>query len=123
MTESLLEELVGLETGLHHPGSPLTRERVERLLHPDFHEVGKSGQAYDRATIIDYLSTLQAWPDVVADQHRVQRLADDVALLTFRSTQRLADGQVVRALRSSIWLRTAIGWQLRYHQGTPVPAA
>ena len=33
--DSLLAELTALETELHHPGSPCTRERLERLLHPD----------------------------------------------------------------------------------------
>ncbi|MDJ0536629.1 MAG: hypothetical protein QNJ70_29770 [Xenococcaceae cyanobacterium MO_207.B15] len=26
-----------------------------------------------------------------------------------------------RALRSSIWSRTPQGWQIRFHQGTPLP--
>ncbi len=118
--DSLLAELTALETELHHPGASCTRDRLERLLHPDFHEVGRSGARYDRRTVIDFLAARAQHPEVIACDHRVEPLAPDVALLHFRSHGVAADGSPFHAaLRMSVWRRTGVGWQLSYHQGTP----
>ena len=115
----LLAELTALETELHHPGATCTRARLERLLHPDFHEVGRSGTRYTRQTVIDFLAERVSLPAVVAYDHRVERMADGVALLHFASHEIGADGMRCHAaLRVSVWRRTALGWQLHYHQGT-----
>jgi hypothetical protein len=109
-----------LEVELHHPGVRCSRERLEQLLHPEFHEVGRSGRAYDRSTIVDYLATQQSHPVVASDTFTVTELAPGVALLTYRSAHIEANKKLVNhTLRSSVWLRTTVGWQLRYHQGTP----
>ena len=117
---ALLIELQALEVELHHPGVRCTRERLEQLLHPEFHEVGRSGRRYDRDTIVAYLAAPQAQPPVVSDSFSVSALAPGVALLTYRSAHVQA-GNMPRnhTLRSSVWVRTSAGWQLRYHQGTP----
>lgn len=116
----LLAELTALETELHHPSVPCTRERLERLLHPNFHEVGRSGARYTRQVVIDFLADRTVPPQVIAYDHRVERLAADVALLHFGSHDVAADGTHRHAaLRMSVWRRTPLGWQLHYHQGTP----
>ncbi|WP_313929343.1 DUF4440 domain-containing protein [Pseudoxanthomonas sp.] len=121
--DSLLAELIALETELHHPGAICMRERLERLLHPDFHEVGRSGARYTRQTVIDFLATRTRAPQVVASEHRLESLASDIALLHFRSHEVAADGPPFNiAFRMSVWRRTALGWQLSYHQGTPAAA-
>jgi hypothetical protein len=118
--DALLAELTALETELHHPGVPCTRERLERLLHPDFHEIGRSGARYTRQVVIDFLVDCLAPPHVIAYGHSVEPLAPDIALLHFRSHEVAAHGAPLHAaLRLSIWRRTALGWQLSYHQGTP----
>lgn len=121
----LLAELTVLEAELHHPGRTCTRERLEQLLHPAFHEVGRSGRPYSRQAVIDFLAARTAIPRVVPSGHRVQPLAPDWALLHFRSEE-IADDDGTRsnaALRVSLWNRTGIGRQLYYHQGTPEAAA
>jgi hypothetical protein len=115
----LLDELQALETELHHPGRPCTAARLAQLLHADFHEVGRSGVAYDRATVLSWLANQAAMPDVASDGFRVERLAPDIALLHFRSVLRNAGRPTQHTLRMSLWVQTAAGWQLRYHQGTP----
>lgn len=121
--DPLLTELTALERELHHPGVPCTRERLERLLHPDFHEVGRSGVRYTRQVVIDFLATRTQVPDGVACDHRIEVMGPDVALLHFRSHELGSDGTPFRAaLRASLWRRTAMGWQLAYHQGTPSAA-
>ena len=117
---SLLSELQALETELHHPGAPCTPQRLEQLLHPAFDEVGRSGNAYSRAVVLSFLAAQQEAPPVVPDAFLLVQLAPDVALLTYRSAHRQADGTLANhTLRSSVWVRSPAGWQLRYHQGTP----
>ena len=121
---NLLPELQSLEVELHHPGVRLSRERLEFLLHPEFHEVGRSGRTYDRETIISHLAAQRAHPVVASDSFRVSELGPGVALLTYRSAHVEAENRLVNhTLRSSVWLKAAAGWQLRYHQGTPASEA
>ncbi|AKC86234.1 DUF4440 domain-containing protein [Pseudoxanthomonas suwonensis] len=118
--DELLAELTALESELHHPGRAFARPRLERLLHPEFHEVGRSGRRYAREVVIDFLASAAARPAVVASGHRLQPLADGWALLHYRSEEVAADGvRLNPALRCSLWARTGEGWQLYYHQGTP----
>lgn len=122
---ALLQALQALEAELHHPGVRCTRERLETLLHPDFHEVGRSGRPYDRETVVAFLLSPHDGGDrVEAFDYRVFPLGDDTALLTYRSHHVGADGAItLAARRSSVWRRTAIGWQLFHHQGTPADGA
>lgn len=115
----LLQQLQALEVELHHPGVRCSRERLNQLLHAEFHEVGRSGCVYHRETIIDYLCTRDAQPTVASDAFAIVELAADVALLTYRSAQIVVgEGLANHALRSSVWTKSAAGWRLRYHQGT-----
>ncbi|MBO9642907.1 MAG: nuclear transport factor 2 family protein [Pseudacidovorax sp.] len=115
----LCAHLQQLEVALHHPGQPGDAGRLEGLLHPDFHEVGRSGRPYDRATIVRYLSQVQAPPTVRSGDFRLERLAPDLALLSYRSARPADDGTVLHTLRMSLWQRDQGAWRLRYHQGTP----
>lgn len=120
----LLDELRRLEVELHHPGVRLDAARLQALLHADFHEVGRSGRAYDRPTVLRFLAeqgeSAEGPPDVVPDAFAMRELGPAAALLTYRAAHRQPDGSLTRhTLRSSVWLREAAGWQLYYHQGTP----
>jgi hypothetical protein len=121
---ALLQELQSLEVELHHPGVRCSRERLELLLHPDFHEVGRSGRTYSRETVVGHLAAQRSHPVVASDSFALCELGPGVALLTYRSAHVEADGRRVNhTLRCSIWIETAAGWQLRYHQGTPAAQA
>lgn len=124
----LLNELRRLEVELHHPGVRLDEARLQALLHADFHEVGRSGRAYDRPTVLRFLAeqavSAEGPPDVVPDQFAVHALGPASALLTYRAAHRQPDGSLTRhTLRSSVWRLEAAGWQLFYHQGTPAGVA
>ena len=115
----LLQELQALEVELHHPGVRCSRERLEQLLHPDFHEVGRSGRSYNQETIVNFLAAQDSPPVVVSETFSLSELGPDVALLTYRSAHVGQSEKLVNhTLRSSIWLKTSLGWQLCYHQGT-----
>lgn len=116
----LLAQIQALETELHHPGVRLDVARLEQLLHPDFHEVGRSGRTYDRSTIVRYLSAQTVSPSVVSGDFALAPLAVDVVLLTYRSAQRQPDGTLAQPThRSSVWVLDGAQWRVRYHQGTP----
>lgn len=95
-------------------------ERLGALLHPDFHEFGSSGQLWDRASVIAELtSTVEPGSrPLTASGMRGVQLAPDVVHLTFDTEE--DSGR--RAHRSSLWRRTAEGWRLYFHQGTPFSA-
>ena len=116
---SLLQELQTLEVELHHPGVRCSRARLHQLLHPQFHEVGRSGRSYSRETIVSYLAAQETQPVVASEAFSVAELGPGVALLTYRSAHREQGNILVNhTLRSSVWVKTSEGWQLRYHQGT-----
>ena len=117
---SLLRQLKALEVELHQPVARRDAARLDALLHHDFYEFGRSGASYAKADIVANLLAAAEHVPVVADNFLVRRLADDVALLTYRSAHALPDGTLHRhTLRSSIWQRSGDGWQMSFHQGTP----
>jgi hypothetical protein len=118
----LADELRVLEAELHHPGVNCSRERLEQLLHPGFHEIGRSGQAYSRDTVLNYLASQPGPTALEAGDYAAHWLSENCALLTYRSVHQSTEGPSTQAaLRSSIWLKTGQGWQLFFHQGTPAP--
>ena len=118
--QNLLLLLQGLEVELHHPGTRCSPSRLDALLHPQFHEIGRSGRAYDRETVLGFLASLSEHPPVVSEGFEVALLAPQVALLTYRSAHRRADGTLhLHTHRSSVWVQDGGDWRLRYHQGTP----
>ncbi len=121
MTEPpLLEALQALELETHHPGRCTTREQLNQLLHPEFHEVGRSGKAYDRERTIGLLLNPAETLAIASGGFKVALLASDMALLTYGTALRQTDGSLAHhTLRSSLWIRHRGIWQLRYHQGTP----
>lgn len=50
----------------------------------------------------------------------IRLLDENTAQITYISETENAGGRLL-ARRSSIWSKTSKGWQLRFHQGTPIP--
>jgi hypothetical protein len=119
----LFNELRQLEVELHSSETRRNRSRVELLLHPDFLEYGRSGARYTRDDILREVSAESVLPVVHAQNFDLVVLAENVALLTYLSAHTDAEGSLGRhTLRSSLWVRTDVGWQMRFHQGTPTTA-
>lgn len=118
---TLLEELRTLETELHKDETRHDQQRMKTLLHPDFIEFGRSGTRYTRADILKEFAQGDVLPLIQSHNFELVVLGDDVVLLTYVSAHVNAGGNSHRqTLRSSIWVRTQAGWQMRFHQGTPV---
>jgi len=115
----LLATLQALEVELHQSAARTDAARLDALLHPEFREFGRSGQAYAKADILEHLLAAPTHATVVADRFVLRRLAPDVGLLTYRAAHRGTDGGLERhALRTSIWQHGGSGWQMSFHQGT-----
>lgn len=125
MVNALLATIQALEVELHHPGVRCDAQRLGQLLHIDFHEVGRSGRKYDRATVVRFLGEQVAPPPVISEHFALQPLGPGIVLLTYRSALRRADATLENhTLRSSVWVQRDDGlWQLIYHQGTPAAEA
>jgi len=122
----LLDQLITLERLLHQPAVRADAAAVDRLLHPQFREFGRSGRSYSRAAMLDLLAAEDPADrsiEVVSQDFALQMLGDDAALLTYRSAHRGPDGRLTRpSWRSSIWRLEALGWQMIFHQGTATEA-
>ncbi len=115
-----LTEVLALEEALHRPDIRRSRQAVEALLADDFVEFGSSGTTYSRAEMIALLIAEDEGDGgaLRAYDYALTSLAADAVLLTYRTT-RVAPGEPERhVLRSSIWVRSAMGWRMRFHQGT-----
>ena len=124
----LLERLRILEAELHRLETRRNTARLEQLLHPAFVEFARSGARYTRAEVLaEFSSTNATLEPVHSEQFELAIVGPGAALLTYMSAHQSPTGELYRrTLRSSLWLETGVGWQLRFHQGTPsdvVPSA
>jgi hypothetical protein len=108
------------ETELHKVETRRNRERLDLLLHPKFMEFARSGRQYSRAEVLAEFSSDEEFELVHAQDFVLTELGVGIALLTYRSAHIDAAGNLYRwTLRSSLWVQTSKGWQMRFHQGTP----
>ena len=122
-TNSLLAILRELESRIYKPETRRDRAKLDALAHPDFFEFGYSGKSYSRSDILEFLPLDTSNNKVWTQDWSEQPLGENFALLTYKSAHELPDGTLERhALRSSVWALTPQGWQLLFHQGTPMEA-
>lgn len=113
-------QLTQLEESLWLPETRFDAGRMRRLLAPDFLEFGRSGRVHGLEDVVS-MERQEIPAKLPLPGLEVRLVAPDAALLTYESDLAWPSGRE-RARRSSLWTRTAEGWQLRFHQGTPIPA-
>ena len=114
----VLGQLKAREPIFHRPEFGTTQADFERMMAPEFWEIGASGSRYNREFILAELKRRYE-----SDYHdewrtegfRCQHLAGDVYLLTYTLFQ---STRMTR--RMTIWRRVANDWQIVFHQGTIV---
>ena len=122
-SEALVSTLRLLECELHDPQVRANRQRLSEVLHPEFHEFGRSGATYNRAQIFELLGGEVSPVQVHSQNFVVHQLALDVCLLTYQSAHVAASGSLERHTnRSSVWKFDSGRWQMVFHQGTPTNA-
>ncbi|MFE1383626.1 DUF4440 domain-containing protein [Streptomyces sp. NPDC058740] len=120
--ESSVAEVIERELQLLSPAGRSSRALAERLLDPEFVEVGASGRRWDRQEMLSALPVMQGaaddGPQYVPYEMTGTALAPGLVHLTFET---VIDGR--RARRSSIWRKQdeESGWRMYYHQATPMP--
>ena len=117
----ILDELRPLEPIFHTPEFGLESADAARRTAPDYWEVGASGRRYSLDFILQTLAYNPPTNALAlrwrASGHALRQLSPDTFLLTYSLRQQ---DRLTR--RSTLWQRTSTGWQILYHQGTPVSA-
>ncbi len=89
---------------------------LDRYLHDDFAEVGRSGQRYKRVNYVpNSIAPFEA--TIPLPNFELKFICHECALATYDSEFKQGDKHEF-AHRSSIWVYTDDRWQLIYHQGT-----
>lgn len=90
---------------------------MENILSPDFFEFGRSGRVYIRE---ETLSVTYQEINVIIPlkKFQVHSITKDVVLVTYISEVQCDNVELGN--RSSLWIKTADGWKLKFHQGTPI---
>src|SRR5215469_12629206 len=118
---AMFEELRRREPIFHTPEFGRTLADFERVMAPEYWEVGASGRRYSREFILRHLDR---HPPVDAASagwqtydHGLRPLGPDIYLFTYtlRQVERLTR-------RATIWQSTSEGWRILYHQGTTITA-
>ena len=106
-----------LEETLLDPAVKAMGETVDRLLDDDFIEFGASGAVYDKASTVEGLRSEHLGPPIQRsiDDFRVRMLSADIALATYKGTDRYRDGRHRRTLRSSVWVLSGGRWKMTFH--------
>lgn len=119
--EGVLEELREREPIFHRAAFGRTLADIERVVVPEYWEVGASGRRYSREFIWRMLEERQPVDAVEAGWKwhgfGLRRLGEETYLLTYT----LEQGERVTR-RSTIWERGDGGWRVVFHQGTVVTA-
>lgn len=112
-----LEIIRELEESLWQSETRFNDEYMERVLAPDFFEFGRSGRIYTRAETI-HSSYVKIRCKLPLKNFEIHPLGDLIVLVTYVSEVLYEEREFTN--RSSIWSKTPSGWQIRFHQGTPV---
>ena len=116
--QPVLEELTKLEPLFHAAAGEATPEMFEKLVAPEFWEIGASGRRYTRAFSLRVLKertrvpTGEEWD---TSEYHISEIAPQTCLLTYTLTQ---PGRTT--LRATLWQKRGDIWQALFHQGTPV---
>jgi ribonuclease HI len=92
------------------------RQALERLLHPGFEEVGRSGRIWSRDAMIEALVADPAVGDTLLADAAATELAPGVVMVRYHTTGARPTHRV------SVWVHDGGDWRIRYHQGTAINA-
>jgi hypothetical protein len=116
--------LLALELALARRDEAAIPGGYEAVLHEAFMEYGASGRTWTRDEILGLVRGSPITDAISIEAFGADELAPGVYLATFDTVWvDPAGGREVRRHRSSIWIRTGDRYQVRFHQGTPVPGA
>ena len=121
LQESDVAKLRKLEESLWQQATRCDLAYQEQVFAADFFEFGRSGRVYERSELL--MDSDRAWEitaKLTLPKFSAKLIAAGLALVTYRSEVRRGK-DLELANRTSLWSRGGkFGWQLRFHQGTPL---
>ena len=114
--KELFEKLFELEKTLWDAKTRFDLNYMEKILAPEFFEFGRSGRIYRREDALSVKTEENI--KAILKNFEVHPLNEDIILVTYISEVHYDELEVSN--RSSIWHKTEKGWQIYFHQGTPV---
>ena len=109
-----MEFVLSAEQALLDPAFRSSAADLDRLLDPDFAEIGASGRVWTRAEAIASLLAARGANDLVVSDMAARRVTADVILVTYTT-----ETPAVTAHRASWWRLDGEAWRCYFHQGTP----
>ena len=110
------DKLKELEESLWRSETRFDRDYMDQILAPKFYEFGRSGKRYTREQILE-TERGEINIELPLIDFQVNVIEENVYLVTYISKVMYEELEVGN--RSSIWSKTATGWKLWFHQGTP----
>jgi hypothetical protein len=93
---------------------------LDQLLAPDCVTIGPDGLRHSKAEILKIVSSIP--PQNVTENGLISIPLDDSnTVVNYQVRAAMADGSVREHTATSVWTRTAKGWQMKFHQGTTIP--
>ena len=111
------EKLKELEESLWLSETRFDYEYMDKVLASDFFEFGRSGRTYKREETLSGSRPQTINIKFPLRNFSIALIDTNVALVTYISEVMYEEMEV--ANRSSIWLKNADGWKIKFHQGTP----
>lgn len=109
-----------LELSLLKPEVRSSKEALDKLLADDFVEFGTSGNKYTKADILERLPNTIEKVEYTVSDFSVEMPSDDVAITTFKTERTTGGKDKVISQRNSHWRKTYKGWQMFFHEATPI---
>ena len=117
-----MEHLRELEVALHQSDIRTNIDKLTKLIHPAFVEIGYSGKTYDFKAVLKSMSELPPFFVIWSQDFEYSEYAEGVVQVTYLSANIDQQGNLSRhAKRTSIWVNETGNWQMKFHQATPVP--
>jgi len=111
--------LINLEQNMMNHSTRHSIKELKLLIADEFIEFGSSGKIYNKEQVIDALMN-EGTKTVSVSFSDIKLLSPEAALITY-TTEIIKDkNERIFALRSSVWIKTGEGWQILFHQGTPL---
>lgn len=117
LSDADFKKLKELEESLWKSETRFDLAHQEKVFAPDFFEFGRSGRVYTREQMIRSASS-PIHAKLPLQDFKIHWLDANNVLVTYISE--VQNKVLEKSNRCSVWSKTPSGWQLRFHQGTPV---
>lgn len=111
--KEVIDKFYALETSLFLKEYLNDKDYLEKIFHPDFMEIGKTGNIYRKKETIEALYGSDD-RNIQVRSFNVRMMSLDTYVVNYVSIHE--DG--TRVQRTSIWMETLLGLVLYFHQGT-----